>query len=71
MDFDCDSKVLDRMIVRMIENCYHVSVRDERSLNGIVFKNTNDGVELGMSFRHLFAKFKYKVVQKFVYIAIS
>lgn len=37
------------MIVRMIDHCYHVSVRDERSLDGIVFKNTNDGIELGMS----------------------
>lgn len=46
-DFDCDSKVLDRMVVRMIEHCYHVTVRNERSLEGVVFKSTSDGIELG------------------------
>lgn len=34
------------MVVRMIEHCYHTNVQD-LPLDEVVFKATNDGIELG------------------------
>jgi hypothetical protein len=47
VDFDCDSNILERVTIRSIEHCYHVTTRNERSLEGIMFKSTSEGMELG------------------------
>lgn len=31
----------------MIDHCYHITVKNEPLLDGVVFKSTNDGIELG------------------------
>ncbi|KAI6221230.1 Ion channel [Aphelenchoides besseyi] len=48
MDMDCDANILNRMTIKMIENCYHVTVRNERSLEDVVFKGSGNAKQVGM-----------------------
>ncbi|KAI6212200.1 Ion channel [Aphelenchoides besseyi] len=46
MDMDCDANILNRMTIKMIENCYHVTVRNERSLEDVVFKGSGNAKQV-------------------------
>uniref|UniRef100_A0A1I7S3L0 TWiK family of potassium channels protein 7 n=1 Tax=Bursaphelenchus xylophilus TaxID=6326 RepID=A0A1I7S3L0_BURXY len=46
MEYQCNLLILDRMTVKMIDRCYHVTGQNAPGLESIAFKYTHDGLQL-------------------------